>query len=336
LVVQFGHRSGLALEPDSRARLRRFDRGGIELEVDGVVELDLAPREPGQTFDVVAGRHRISVRGTAFRVDHRDGALEVACAHGRVVVSDGEREVALDGGHSLALLREVVLDRAARRPIDPARLARLEESLAAPLLPAWTEPRALFETSSRLEMAAAPGRRVRVDGAWVGEGSFALRVMSGRHHIQVADERGAWGPGAWIEAEPGGSQAARAADGGLVVAGARASASAGASAAAPDAPRRPAAGRREARRLRSAQLAAALDESSRARQCIEPLEKRDLAAGSRVLFDIGVNPDGSQGHLNVVESNVPSAVERCLRHLVDSVDLPAGPAATVRYEFAFE
>src|SRR5690606_6056496 len=37
LVVQFGHRSGLALEPDSRARLRRFDRGGIELEVDGVV-----------------------------------------------------------------------------------------------------------------------------------------------------------------------------------------------------------------------------------------------------------------------------------------------------------
>ncbi len=53
------------------------------------------------------------------------------------------------------------------------------------------------------------------------------------------------------------------------------------------------------------------------------------------MFDIGVNHDGSQGHLNVVRSNVPPEVERCLRAVVGDVELPDGPVATVRYQLAF-
>jgi hypothetical protein len=68
---------------------------------------------------------------------------------------------------------------------------------------------------------------------------------------------------------------------------------------------------------------------------MSPLAKRDLVAGSYVLFDVGVNSDGSQGHLNVVRSNVPPDVERCLRGVVDAAALPVGPEATVRFKLAF-
>jgi hypothetical protein len=90
-----------------------------------------------------------------------------------------------------------------------------------------------------------------------------------------------------------------------------------------------------ARKLRRRQLERALDGSARARQCMASLEKRDLVAGSYVFFDVGINVDGSQGHLNVVRSNVPPDVERCLRAVVDEVELRDGPQATVRFKLAF-
>ena len=332
VVVQFGARSGFALEPGSSVNLRRFDEGGVELEVDGVIEVDLTRRPPGQLFEVRAGQHRVVVHGTAFRVDHRGGALDVSCARGRVMVKDGEREVALDAGQRLQLLEDVVLAHALREQIDPARLAELEESLAAPLLPAWTQPRALFETSSLLDVVAAPGHPVRLDGVEVGSGTFAVRVMSGRHQVQVANRSGAFGAGAWIVAAAGARQAARGTADGMVrvLDPARLG--------APDASVEAAAAeeRRAGRRARRAQLAAALERNPRAMQCVQPLEKRDLVSGSFVVLDVGVNADGSQGHLNIAESNVPVDVERCLRRLVDSVELPPGPAATVRYKLAFE
>ncbi len=338
LVVQFGHESGFALGPGSSAYLRRFDDEGVEIEIlDGSLDVEVSKRRPGQSFAVVAGRHRVSVRGTAFRVDHRNGELAVACAHGRVVVTDGASEVALDAGQQIHLLREVILARAARRQIDPERLAELEATLNGPLLPAWTEPRALFDTSSMIDVSASPGQEVRLDGVDVGEGAFVLRVMSGRHKLEVADQRGDFGAGAWIEAGPGERRSARARGDGAVRVGAveRGDSSASPAESGEQGPRASNDATRAARRTRREQLGAALDGSGPARQCMEPLEKRDLVAGSFVVFDVGINADGSQGHLNIAESNVPAEVERCLRRVVDAVELPPGQPATVRYKLAF-
>ncbi len=340
LVVQFGHQSGFALGPGSSLVVRRFDEAGVELEVlDGTLDVEVTKRRPGQSFAVIAGRHRVSVRGTAFRVDHRNGALEVACAHGRVVVTDGASEVALDAGEQIHLLREVMLARAARRQIDPERLAELEHSLDGPLLPAWTEPRALFDTSSIVDVGASPGQEVRLDGIDVGEGAFVLRVMSGRHKLQVADATGDFAAGTWIQAGPGEQRSAHARRDGVVRLGAArdiADGAAGESAdTAPHASPLGGEDARVARKTRRDQLATSLDGSGPALQCMEPLEKRDLVAGSFIVFDIGINADGSQGHLNIAESNVPAEVERCLRRVVDAVELPPGPPATVRYKLAF-
>ena len=344
LVVQFGRQSGFALGPASSVYLRRFDEEAVELEIlNGSLDVEVSKRALGQTFTVVAGRHRVSVRGTAFRVDHRNGELQVACAHGRVVVTDGASEVALDAGQQIHLLREVMLARAARSQIDPERLAELESSLSGPLLPAWTEPRALFDTSSIIDVSATAGQEVRLDGIDVGEGAFVLRVMSGRHKLEVADERGDFGAGAWIQAGPGERHSARARQDGAVRVAAASERPDASSAELPEQGPRAASplpptsadDTRAARRIRREQLAAAFDGSGRALQCMEPLEKRDLVAGSFVVFDVGINADGSQGHLNIAESNVPAEVERCLRRVVDAVELPPGPAATVRYKLAF-
>ncbi|HEY8144760.1 MAG TPA: FecR family protein [Kofleriaceae bacterium] len=338
LVVQFGHESGFALGPGSSVNLRRFDDAAVEIEVvDGSLDVEVSKRRPGQSFSVIAGRHKVSVRGTAFRVDHRNGELAVACAHGRVVVTDGASEVALDAGQQIHLLREVMLARAARRQIDPDRLAELASTLRGPLLPAWTEPRALFDTSSIIDVSASAGQEVRLDGIDVGQGAFVLRVMSGRHKLEVADEKGDFGAGAWIEAGPGERRSAAARRDGAVRVGAvdHGDASVASADSSYQVPRDSADDTRAARRARRDQLATALDGSGPALQCMEPLEKRDLVAGSFIVFDVGINADGSQGHLNIAESNVPAEVERCLRRVVDAMELPPGPPATVRYKLAF-
>ncbi|HUS65998.1 MAG TPA: FecR domain-containing protein [Kofleriaceae bacterium] len=311
VVVQFGAGSGFALAPRSTATLARFDERAVEIQIEGGVEVAVAPLRPEQRFDVVAGRHRVGVRGTAFQVDHRGGALDVTCAHGKVVVSDGAGEVAVSAGEALRLLPDVLLARARRMVVDPAELAELEATLAAPLLPAWTAPRALLDTSSTLDVGAAAGRGVRIDGVDVGDGTFSMRVMSGRHHLEVAGADGRWGTGTWFDAAPGQHQHAPLDPAPL------------AGAAAP----------RAARRLRTQQLTTALED--RTAHCMEPLEKRDLVAGSFIVFDVGINADGTQGHLNVIDTNVPPEVASCLRRAVDAVELPAGPAATVRHRLAF-
>ncbi|HWM86674.1 MAG TPA: FecR domain-containing protein [Kofleriaceae bacterium] len=337
LVIQFGPTSGLALTPGSSVRLVRFDHRVVELVVDeGTVEVELARRRMDQTFSVVAGRHRVSVLGTAFQVGHRAGDLDVECARGQVVVSDGASQVAVSAGEHIQVMERSLLARALRQEIDRRRLAGLERGLARPLLPAWTESRALFDTSSTVELEAPTGRAVRVDGVEVGAGSFALRVMSGRHQLEVAGAGGGFANKAWIDAAPRDRREARADSSGIVrvlPAGATSDARApGAGAGAVSAEQ---AAMRAARRLRRRQLERALEGGERALQCMRPLEKRDLVAGSYVVFDVGVNADGSQGHLNVVRSNVPPDAERCLRRVVDEVELPDGPQATVRFKLAF-
>ena len=78
-----------------------------------------------------------------------------------------------------------------------------------------------------------------------------------------------------------------------------------------------------------------MDARGAARRCFASLEKQGLAEGAFATFDIGVNRDGSLGHLNVGEDNVPSAVTHCLRAAVDGVSLPVGPKAVIRYKISY-
>jgi hypothetical protein len=336
LVVQFGETSAFALTPRSSVVVGRFDDRAIELAVEeGAIEVDVSHRRADQSFAVVAGRHRVSVVGTAFQVAHRAGDLDVECARGTVSVSDGAGDVSLSAGQELEVPGRSLLDPALLREIGRTRLLALERGLILPLLPVWMSSPAVFETSSVLEVTAPEGRGVRVDGTEGLSGSFAMRVMPGRHHVQVADATGSFRHGSWIETKARERQRASADQDGVVhVAHVSLHGAAGAG-VAPGPDPAAAAAARSARRLRRGQLERALAGSARARECLSSLAKRDLADGSTVLFDIGVNDDGTKGHVNVVRSNVPADVEACLRAAVDQVELPRGPAATVRLRLAF-
>jgi hypothetical protein len=334
LVVQFGPATGLALQPGSSVRLTRFDDSAVEIAVDeGAVEVEVSHRRRGQTFTVVAGRHRVTVLGTAFRVAHRAGDFDVQCARGQVVVTDDDSHVAVSAGEQLQVLDQSLLAANLRQAIDRQRLAAMERELARPLLPVWTESPALFDTSSTVELAAPVGRAVRVDGVRVGAGSFAVRVMSGRHQLQVAGASGLFERSAWIDAEPRGRKRARAGADGVVRV--LAGDSTGPAAGPTTAVAQEDAALQAARRLRRGQLERAVTGGGRAQRCIRSLEKRDLVAGSYVEFDVGINATGTQGHLNIVRSNIPPDVERCMRAAVDEVELPAGPQARVRLRLAF-
>ncbi|HTM22124.1 MAG TPA: FecR domain-containing protein, partial [Kofleriaceae bacterium] len=103
VAFQIGDASGVLLESGSTLQLRAFDERTVELAVDGEVAVTLAPRRPDQRFAIVAGERTVTVRGTAFRVRHRDGSVQVDCSHGRVVVSGVGGEVAVGAGESLVL-----------------------------------------------------------------------------------------------------------------------------------------------------------------------------------------------------------------------------------------
>ena len=302
IAVQFGPDSGFELGPNSVLTVRALDSKSIELGVTGSIDVDIATRRDGQTFAIVAGDRRVVVRGTAFRVDHRDERLDVSCLRGRVVVTDGPRQMDVAAGERLILaIRTLAEDRARRLSDD--ELEALDRSLSIPLLPAWTAADALYATSSTLDVRASAGQQVEVDGVRVGDGQLRMRMMSGRH--QVADT--------WVD----------------LAAGMRAQ-----TVVATRSP--PAATTRKSdRRARRKQLERAVAGNSRVRQCLRPLEKLELIEGSFVELDIGINADGTQGHLNIVKSNVPPQVQRCLRDVVDQVSFPPGPKAELRYRLSF-
>jgi len=300
VAVQFGSGSGFSLAEKSTLVLRSFDERTIELVVDGGVSVEVARRASDQRFAVIAGDRTVTVRGTAFRVEHRDGGLEVACGHGHVVLSDDAGELDLLAGDMVQLSAADAVLKARARHLRAKEIETLERIVATPMLPAWTDAETLYATSGTLQLAAPADRVVEVDGIERGQGAFLLRVMSGRHHVD-ADGRA----GEWLEIGAGGrEEVLRAA---------------------------PAAGAK----TRRAQVAKALGKSDSIRRCLRPLEKQGLLDGSFIVLDLGVNRDGRLGHLNIVTSNMPLDVARCVRNRVDNVALPTGPQATVRYRLEY-
>lgn len=297
--VQFGGDSAFVLGPMSTLRLRRFDAGTIELAVDGMLDVTVAPRTGGQRFLVDAGDQVVEVRGTQFRVVHDPAGTRVACHHGVVTVRDrsgavelgAEQRLAVAAGHAVSAERPVALS------ADEAAAFDRTPPLTLPL---W-DPAALPKTSAPLEIATAGRRDVRVDGIELGLAPLRVRVMPGRHSVETADSAGRFRRG-WVD----------------VTAAPR-----GVRFEVPAEPPRTG-GITERRR----QLRTGIDQP-RLRGCTRSIAKAGLT-GTYVQIEIAVDPQGSVGFLNVLDTDLPSATAGCIRDVLAAVRFPAGAASTWR------
>jgi hypothetical protein len=298
--IQFGDGSAFALGPRSTLELRRFDVETVELAIDGTIDVIVAPRAAGQRFLVDAGEQVVEVRGTQFRVIHDGSSTSVACRHGLVVVSDQAGKLELGAAHRLEI--------ANGRPVTSERVVALSrEELSAlaqatPLaLPLW-DPTALAHSSAPLEVATSGHRDVRVDGVELGLAPLRVRVMPGRHTIEVADSAGRYRRAGWVDV---------------------AAASHGTRLDVPAEP--PATGGITERRR---QLRARIDHP-RLGRCMRSIAKAGLT-GTYVQVEISVNAQGAVGFLNVIDTDLPSATASCVREVLADVRFGPGAAATWR------
>jgi len=297
--VQFGADSAFALEPMSTVKLRRFDARTIELAIDGTVDITVAPRADGQRFLVDAGDRVVEVRGTRFRVSQDARTTSVACHHGLVTVSDATgrielgaaRRISIAAGHSLSGEHAVALS-----PEDSAGFGQ------APLaLPLW-DPVALPHSSAPLDVATAGHRGVRVDGVELGTAPLRVRVMPGRHGVEVIDNAGRFRRAGWVDVAAG---------------------PAGARLEIPGDPP-PTGGITERKR----QLHAGLDRPL-LDHCVRSIAKAGLS-GTYVHIEIAVDAQGAVGFLNVIDTDLPSATASCVRDVLAGVRFSRGAAATWR------
>jgi ferric-dicitrate binding protein FerR (iron transport regulator) len=310
LVVQFGESSAFRVAPNSKLVIERLDSKRIALRIDGRVEVDSTRRLPGQEFVVIAGKHEVQVRGTAFRVDYNEGDLGVQCIRGKVVVTDGGHGVHVPAGQRFEILRDALGDAALRAlPINGPALEALGQAMEMPMLATWDPKWALNASTAFLEVAGSPGQSIAVDGSFVAEGAFALRTSIGPHEVALVDRDGGVG-----QSRPWSA-----------IAGQRTLASL-------PTPTRPAlAGRAERKR----QLLTAMSNSKRAHQCLAKLAKQGLLSGAYLVLEVGVNADGSQHHLNLLDSNLSPSIQSCLRDVVDAEQLPEGSAASFRFRLSY-
>lgn len=306
VAVQFGEGSGFAIGPRSTVTVRRFDAAAIELAIvgDGELAIEVAPRAPGQRFVVDVGDRIVEVRGTAFEIRHRDGATEVACAHGLVALIDERTgaEVVVGKAQTLTLDDRAPVAGQAARALDAAGVQALLAELG-PRLPGWTDPAGIDRTSGPLAVRAPVGRAVRVDGVVVGAGEVAVRVMAGRHLVETELAGGAFGAGEWV----------------TTATGALTRVEPGPEPVAPP----------SGARVRRAELAAAIDHPQIA-ACTRALAKQGIGE-THLELEVGIDASGALEFLNVVATDLPASMAACVRDTVAAIRFRRGPAATFRY-----
>jgi hypothetical protein len=294
--VQFGDGSAFALGARSTLQLRRFDAEAIELVVDGTVDALVAPRAPHQRFVVIAGDDTIEVRGTQFRVARDASGVRVACRHGLVAVRDRSGELAVAAAQQTVVHGQVAGARVAA--LSPDELAQL--AAATPVtLPVWTGAQT---AAAPLEIASATRRDVRVDGVELGAAPLRVRVMPGRHTVEIADRAGRYRRAGWADVTA--SKPAR-----LDV--------------PPEAPAAPTGGVAQ----RKKQLDSGIDRA-KLRACTRRLAKEGIT-GAYVDVEIGVDAAGAVNFMNL-DSDLAGTTNDCVKAVLQGVQFGAGPAATWR------
>lgn len=296
--VQLGEGSALAIGPRSSLRIERFDTAAIELSIDGVVDLEVAPRAAGQRFFVRSGAQLVEVHGTQFRVDHRADQTRVSCRHGLVTVREGARSIEVGAGQGALVHTGQPMP--APSPLTADELTEL--TLGTPYQVPWDDVLAVARTTARLELAAPEERRLRLDGIELGAGSVDVRVVRGRHLVETS-QGGAFHRAGWA------------------VVGAK-SPTVRFEVSAEEAIRPPSGSYQRLRELRARLSTAEL------RRCVRPLLKQGMS-GSFVRVELGVERDGTIGYLNILDTDLPVALAECVRAVVSDVRFVAGPAAKV-------
>jgi len=304
--VQFGDASAFALAPRSMLELRRFDADGIELVVEGTVDIEVAPRASHQTFIVRAGERVVEVRGTQFRVQHDKTATTVACRHGLVAVRDRHGHVEVGAARRVELAADHAVAPERMRPLSVDEVNELAQ--ATPMtLPMFDHISldALLQGSAPLEIATVGRRDVRVDGVELGLAPMRVRVLPGRHTVEAADHAGRFRRAGWVDvAVPtAGSKPARL-----------------------EVPAEPPPTRNVSARRK--QLQTGVDKARLAR-CVRSIAKSGLT-GTYVQIEIAVDPQGAVGFLNVIDTDLPSTTANCVREVLADVRFGAGDAATWR------
>jgi ferric-dicitrate binding protein FerR (iron transport regulator) len=301
--VQFGDASAFALGPRSTLELRRFDAELIELVVNGTIDLEVAPRLPGQRFVVVAGDHTVEVRGTRFRVHRDPAATTIECRHGLVAVRDRSSQIEVGTARRVQLQPGAAITADLVVPMSVEELASLTATNPV-RVPMWNLD-ALVIGSAPLEVAAVGRRDVRVDGIELGRAPLRIRVMPGRHTVEATDSAGRFRRAGWVDvaAPTESGKPAR-----LEV---------------PAEPPRTA-GIAERRR----QLRAGIDQA-RLSRCTRSIAKAGLT-GTYVQIELAVDDAGAVGFLNVIDTDLPSATASCVREVLADVAFGAGAPATWR------
>jgi ferric-dicitrate binding protein FerR (iron transport regulator) len=317
--VQFGDGSAFSVGPRSVLRLRQFDRYVIALEIDGRIDVEVAPRAPGQRFAVIAGERTVEVRGTGFRVERIKDAVAVRCRHGKIAVSDNASEVEVMAGQGFDVPSGAAVSDAAVRGLGAEELAEL--AAAAPhQLSVWAPVDALTSMTAPLTVVAAPERAVRVDGDEVGRGSVTVRVVSGRHLVEAeaADKSGsgatAWLSSGWVDVRGGVRKIEIA------------------SAPPPDIqpptqiappPLKPPTGH-GGRALRHREFERQIDD---VRPCLRAAAKQGLTdVFARVKISVDAN--GAIRYANIVDTDLPAKTTACVRDAVAAMQFEPGPAVT--------
>jgi hypothetical protein len=309
LAVQFGEASAFALGPRSELTVARLDDQLIELEVDGVVDVLVAPRRPGQRFVVRAGGRAVEVRGTQFRVEQRGDGLDVRCSHGAVEVRDDNGAVTVRRGEAANLAPAAAVVPTAVRSLSDEEQRAL--AAATPYtLPAWSPPEALRGLSAPVALA---GGAVRVDGgAALEAGAVTVRLMSGRHLIEGAVGDDAAPRSQWIDVGAAPTTV-------VLAAGAGSGSDAAASPASVAAARPSLRPRRDALTGKLAEL----------RGCTAALRRQGVD-GTFAELELSVDAAGRVTAANIDRTDLPTTAAACVRQKLRGLAFGAGPAGTWR------
>ena len=302
--VQFGEASAFALGPRSTLEVKKLDAETIELAVEGVVDVDVAPRAKGQRFFIVAGDQTVEVRGTRFSVTHDPHGTRVACQHGLVAISDAHHPGAVEVGAARKAF--VAVD----QPLSDVHAAPLTVDELGQLAKAtpWTTPGwnpDLASHSAPLEITTPGKRDVRVDGIELGEAPLQMRVMPGRHTIETADAAGRFRRAGWVDVNAAHAAKFEA----LPVVD------------------EPVATPSSSILRRMKQFSAGIDHE-RLRACTRRLAKSGLT--DTIQIEISVDAFGAVNVLNVIDTDLPADTASCVHDVLSDVRFSAGPAATWR------
>lgn len=298
--IQFGDSSGLALWPRSTLKVVQLDAATIQLDINGLLDIDVRPRAAGERFIVAAGDHSIEVRGTRFLVEHDTRGTRVACHHGLVAVAASHRSgaVAVEAARAAFFAADGPLT-----DVQPAKLSEGDTAQFARSGP-WTTPvwPDILAHSGPLSVVAAAGRQIRVDGIEVGAAPLQMRVMLGRHTIETADADGRFHRAGWVDV-----RSERPATFEVVDAVAR--------------PTNSAVVRRKK------EFAEGIDRA-RLLACTRRLAKSGLSDTMKI--EISVDTQGAVNALNIIDTDLPTDTATCVHDVLSDVRFGSGAAATWR------